>query len=160
MADIKTAAEEFLGLHRIAVTGVSRSPSGHGSNTVYRRLKSRGYDVVAINPSTDRVEGDPSYPDLASVPGDPIQGVVIATRPERAMATVRECADLGISRVWMHRLSGEGSVSAAATFYGHEHGLTVIEGGCPLMFGPTSDVGHRVLCWFAQRRGDVPREVR
>ena len=158
MIPVKKAAENFLGARRIAVTGVSRTPAGHGSNPVYRRLKDRGYDVVPINPSTDRVEGDPCYPDLHAVPGG-VEAVVIGTRPEHAEATMRECVELGIPQVWMHRLTGTGSVSETAAAYGREHGVTVIEGGCPLMFGPTSDPGHRLMCWFATRRGTVPRQV-
>jgi len=42
---IAEAASEFLANKRIAVTGVSRHPSDHGSNTVYKRLKERGYQV-------------------------------------------------------------------------------------------------------------------
>ena len=68
-----------------------------------------------------------------------------ATRPARAEATMRECADLGVTRVWMHRGPGAGSVSDAATRLGREHGITVIDGGCPLMFGPTADLGHRIM---------------
>jgi hypothetical protein len=45
----------------------------------------------------------------------------------------------------MHRGPGAGSVSPAATEYGRQHGITVIDGGCPLMFGPTADVGHKLM---------------
>ena len=44
---------------------------------------------------------------------------------------MRKCAELGIKNVWMHRGPGAGSVSAAATSYGRQHGLTVIEVGAP-----------------------------
>ena len=111
---IADAATDFLACRKIAVTGVSREPKEHGGNIVYTRLKERGYEVFAVNPNTDRVEGDVAYPDLRSVPGG-VEGVVIATRPERAEATVREAADLGITRVWMHRSLGGGSVSDEAT---------------------------------------------
>ena len=56
---------------------------------------------------------------------------------------MHECAELGIKHVWMHRGPGAGSVSAAATDYGRQHGITVIDGGCPLMFEPTADFGHK-----------------
>ena len=39
---IHDAAVEFLEAKRIAVTGVSRHASDHGSNVVYRRLRERG----------------------------------------------------------------------------------------------------------------------
>jgi uncharacterized protein len=158
MPTMKEAATDFLAQRRVAVTGVSRHPENHGSNVVYRRLRERGYEVFAVNPNADEVEGDSSYPDLAAIPGG-VDAVVIGTRPEIAEATMRECADLGIKRVWMHRFFGSGSVSEAATRFGRERGLTVIDGGCPCMFGPTADPGHRALRLVATVAGNVPRSV-
>ena len=158
MVPIKDAATEFLGMKRIAVTGVSRTPKNHGSNVVYQRLRARGYEVFAINPNTDEVEGDRCYHDLKSVPGG-VEAVLIATRPEYAEATMRECAELGIRHVWMHRGPGPGSVSAAATDYGRRHGITVIDGGCPLMFNPTADAGHKAMRFMFTMTGKVPRRV-
>lgn len=85
--------------------------------------------------------------------------MVIGTRPERAEATVREAAELGINRVWMHRSVDAGSVSPEAAALGRQQGMTVIEGGCPLMFGQASDGGHRVMCWVLTLTGRVPRTV-
>jgi hypothetical protein len=42
---------------------------------------------------------------------------------------------------------------------GRSQGLTVIDGGCPLMFDPAADLGHKVLKLFLSRRGKVPAEV-
>jgi predicted CoA-binding protein len=153
---IKEAASEFLTKKRVAVTGVSRNPKSHGSNRVYQRLRERGYDVFAVNPNADEVEGDRCYQDLRSIPGG-VDAVVIATRPEIAEQTMHECAELGIKHVWMHWGAGGSSVSDVATQYGRERGITVIDGGCPLMFGPTADFGHRIM-----RRvmaGHVPKRV-
>ena len=158
MPSIKDAAADFLSSTRIAVTGVSRDPASHGSNIVYQRLRERGYEVFAVNPNATVVEGDVSFPDLASIPGG-VEAVIIGTRPETAMETVRECGDLGIKRVWMHRGFGGGSVSDAATKYGRDNGLVVIDGGCPLMFDPTADTGHKVMKWMLQLTGNVPKEV-
>lgn len=158
MRTMKEAASEFLAYKRIAVTGVSRTPEGHGGNVVYRRLRERGYEVFAVNPNAEEAEGDRCYADLASVPGG-VEAVVIATRPQTAESTMRECVRLGIRHVWMHRMSGAGSVSAAATAYGREYGVTVLDGGCPLMFAPTSDFGHRVLRLVCARTGAVPKRV-
>ena len=158
MPTIKEAAAGFLANRRIAVTGVSRNPKGHGSNVVYRRLRERGYEVFAVNPNADEVEGDRCYPDLGSIPGG-VDAVVIGTRPETGEATMRECVDLGIKRVWMHRGPGTGSVSATATAYGRERGVTVIDGGCPLMFEPTADLGHKAMRFVFSLKGNVPKEV-
>jgi uncharacterized protein len=156
MQTIKEAATAFLANQRVAVTGVSRTPKTHGANRVYVRLRERGYQVFAVNPNAAEVEGDPSYPDLRSIP-DGVDAVVIATAPERAEGTMRECAELGVKHVWMHRGSGKGSVSASATEYGRQHGITVIDGGCPLMFNPTADFGHKLMRLVSGSK--VPKQV-
>jgi predicted CoA-binding protein len=156
MVPVKQAASEFLAHKRVAVTGVSRSPKDHGANVVYKRLRDRGYTVFAINPNADQVEGDRCYHDLKSVPGG-VEAVVIASSPQRADETIRECVDLHIDQVWMHRGPGAGSVSAEAAAHGREHGVTVIDGGCPCMFDPTADTGHKVMRFFGI--GHLPHQV-
>jgi predicted CoA-binding protein len=158
MDTIKEAATEFLTAKRIAVTGVSRNAKGHGSNVVYQRLRQRGYEVFAVNPNAETVDGDRAYPDLRSIPGG-VGAVVIGTRPDTADATMRECAELGIRQVWMHRSFGGGSVSPSATTYGRKQGITVIDGGCPLMFDPTADGTHKCMKFFLSMSGAVPKHV-
>jgi uncharacterized protein len=158
MVTVKDAAAEFLSSKRIAVTGVSREAGGHGSNAVYKRLRDRGYEVFAVNPNAEEVEGDPCYHELRDVPGG-VDAVVIATKPERAEQTMADCAELGIKHAWMHRAFGGGSVCEAATVYGREHGITVIDGGCPLMFDPTADFAHKMMRFVCTRTGKVPNTV-
>ena len=158
MPKIKEAASQFLASKRVAVTGVSRQGKDHGSNVVYKRLRERGYEVFAVNPNADEVEGDRCYHDLRSIPGG-VEAVVIGTRPEIAEETMRECADLGIDHVWMHRGPGAGSVSQAAAVYGRQRGIAVIDGGCPCMFDPTADLGHKAMRFVFTLNGNVPKEV-
>jgi predicted CoA-binding protein len=158
MRAIKEAASEFLVSRRIAVTGVSRQTKDHGSNVVYRRLREKGYDVFAVNPNADSVEGDRAYHDLGSIPGG-VEAVVIGTRPEIADDTMRECAELGIKQVWMHRGPGAGSVSRTAAEYGRAQGIRVIDGGCPCMFDPVGDFGHKAMRRVLTLTGNVPKEV-
>jgi predicted CoA-binding protein len=157
MTPIKDAAAEFLAHERIAVTGVSRK-GDHGSNFVYKRLRDRGYEVFAVNPHADAVEGDRAYHDLRSIPGG-VEAVVIGTRPEIADQTMRECSDLGIKHVWMHRGPGPGSVSKTAAQFGRARGVEVIDGGCPCMFEPTADFGHKAMRRVLTLTGNVPRRV-
>ena len=159
MPTMKETATEFLAHKRVAVTGVSRNAKGHGANVIYQRLRQRGYQVFAVNPNADEVEGDPCYHNLKSVPGG-VDWVVVATKPDTADATVRECDELGVKRVWMHQPPfGPGSVSTTAADYGHEHGMTVIQGGCPCMFNPAADPGHKLLRAMGTLTGKVPRRV-
>lgn len=151
------AARAFLAPgSRIAVTGVSRTPRDHGANVVFRRLRDRGYDVVPVNPHADTAEGSRCYPTLRAVPGG-VDAVVIGTSPEHAAQTVDECVDLGVRRVWMHRGPGAGSVDPQAAAVARDHGIAVIEGGCPCMYAPTADVGHRLMKVALQLTGRVPR---
>lgn len=156
--DTAQAAAQFLQHRRIAVTGVSREPAGHGGNAVYQRLRARGYEVIAVNPNASVVEGDAAYPDLRSIPGG-VDAVVIATAPDAAEGTIRECIELGIDQAWLHRSFGAGSVDEDAVALGRAHGMTVIDGGCPLMFSPCDDGGHRVLRRVLTWTGKVPAQV-
>jgi len=87
------------------------------------------------------------------------EAVVVATRPEVAEETMRECAELDIKHVWMHRGPGAGSVSEVAAAYGRQHGIAVIDGGCPCMFNPTADLGHKAMRAVFTLRGNVPKQV-
>jgi len=157
MPTAQAAIDDFLAQKRIAVVGLSREPGGkHGGNLVYQRLKERGYEVFAVNPNADTVEGDPCYRDLASIPGG-VDAVVIATAPAVAPSVVEQCRELGITRVWMHRSFGGGSVSAEAHALCRQNDIASIAGGCPLMCGPTSDGGHRFMKFFAGLFGQLPR---
>ena len=159
MPTAEAAIDDFLAQKRIAVAGVSRQPGGmHGGNVVYKRLKERGYEVFAVNPNADTVEGDPCFRSLASIPGG-VDAVVIATTPAVAPSVAQECEALGITRVWMHRSMGAGSVSAEAHAFCREHGIASIAGGCPLMYGPTSDGGHRFMKVFLGLFGQLPKEA-
>jgi predicted CoA-binding protein len=153
MTTVSDAVSDFLAQRRIAVAGVSRDGGAHSGNAVYKRLRERGYQVFAVNPNTDTVEGDVCYRDLASIPGG-VDAVVIATTPAVADAVVADCARLGIRRAWLHRSFGAGSVSEPAVKVGRNAGMTVIAGGCPLMFDRTADFGHKcmrtVLGWMGK----------
>lgn len=148
--------QDFLAQKRIAVAGVSRNPQTEAANFIYRKLRTAGYEVFAVNPHAERVEGDRCYPDLKSI-SPPVQAVMIATRPEVAEQIVRECAELGVSRVWMHRSFGTGSVSDAAAKFCQDHHITVIPGGCPMMFCQPVDFGHKCMRWILRLTGGLPK---
>ena len=155
MSTVNEAAGDFLAQRRIAVAGVSRKAAGHGGNYVYTTLRKRGYEVFAVNPNADTVEGDPCFHTLADIPGG-VDGVVIATNPSATGDVVDQCVRLGVKRVWMHRSFGGGSVDEAATKAGRDAGLTVIAGACPLMFGDKADFGHKCMKFVIGFTGSKP----
>jgi predicted CoA-binding protein len=154
-ANAPAAVAEFLRGKRIAVAGVSRN-RGQAANAIFQRLLRSGYSVFPVNPKAEHVEGVPCYHTLREVP-EPVDGVVVATRPDDALDLVGQCAALGIRRVWFHRAFGAGSVSDAAVRACAAKGIEPIVGGCPLMFCGPVDVGHKCMRWWLQRRGRVPR---
>jgi len=154
MTVVPESVARFLQGKHIAVVGVSR----HGdtaANAVYKKLKNCGYTVYAVNPNAERIEDEPCYPDLASIPGE-IDGVVIGTHPKVSASIVRECKERGVSQVWFHRSFGSGSVSEEAVDECERLGIECIVGGCPLMFCQPVDIGHKCMRWWLQRSGRVP----
>jgi predicted CoA-binding protein len=156
MSTIDPLIKDFLAQKRIAVAGVSRTRED-AANLTYRKLRDAGYQVFAINPNTTTFDGAPCYPDLKSLP-EPVDGVVIVTRPAIAEQIVRQCIELGIRRVWMHCSLGTSplkltkkladnitSVSEEAVRLCQENGIAVIPGGCPMMFCEPVDFGHKCM---------------
>ena len=165
MSTIDPLVKDFLAQQRIAVVGVSRTRED-AANLIYRKLRGAGYRVFAINPKTDIFEGDPCYPDLKSLP-EPVEGVVIITRPAIAEQIVRQCVELGIPRVWMHCSLGTRpklgkklaatitSVSEEAVRLCRENNIAVIPGGCPMMFCEPVDFGHKCMRWSLRLLGSL-----
>jgi predicted CoA-binding protein len=157
MSTLAQAAEEFLAQRRIAVAGVSRDPK-QPANLIYRRLRDSGHEAFAVNPNAEVVEGARAYATITAIPGG-VDGAVIVTTPEVAERVVIDCVSADVPRVWLHRGLGPGSVSMDAIAYCREHGVSVIPGGCPNMFGATSDPGHRCLGAMLRLTGKIPASV-
>jgi uncharacterized protein len=144
---LDTKVRDFLAQKRIAVAGVSRDTGGHpAANLIYRRLKQTGREVIPVNPHMQTFDGERCYADLRSIPGG-VDGVI-----------VHDCVDARVSRVWMHQsLAKSGSsVSPAAVEYCQEHGITVIAGACPMMYGDGVDFGHACMRWMLKLTGGLP----
>lgn len=148
------AAAEFLAQRHIAVAGVSRAHP-NAANIIYKRLRTSGYKVFACNPNAEQVEGDICYHSIKDIAG-PLDGVVIATHPDAALAVARDCVQRGVARVWLHRSLGSGSVSSEAVAFCEANGVAVIDGGCPMMFIHPVDVGHRCIRWVLGVTGKLP----
>ncbi len=160
MPTLNEAVADFLAQKRIAVVGVSRTKQD-AANLIYRKLRDAGYQVFPVNPNAEEVEGDTCYPDLKSIPGDGMDGVVVASRPEITEQIVERCAELNIPRIWMHRSLGfmGTSVSEKAVEFCKQNNITAIPGGCPMMFCQPVDLGHKCFRWVLNLTGGLPKEV-
>ncbi len=56
-------------------------------------------------------------------------------------------------------VSGLASTSEEAVTFCREHGINVIPGGCPNMFGATSDPAHKCMCFMLRLSGKLPSTV-
>lgn len=146
-SNLKEKVADFLSQENIAVAGVSRNEKSTGAaNGIYKQFRASGYKVYAVNPNADQVEGDVCYHSVKDIPVK-VGGVIIATPESATEQVVRDCDAAGIKRVWMHDgIHSMGtSVSKSAVEYAEQHGMTVIGGACPLMFGRPSDGFHRFM---------------
>ena len=150
MATLDPLVKDFLAQKTIAIVGVSNKRES-GCNMNYKKFKAAGYRVYPVNPHQATFDGDRCYPDLKSIPERP-DGVFILANPAVTDSIVRECADLGVTRVWMHCLMGtkpglaatKTSVSASAVDLCRARGITVIPGSCPAQFLKPDPV-HRIM---------------
>ena len=127
-------AADFFGGGRWAVVGVSRDPYKYGY-IVHRRLKTRGEEVFAVNPSVDEVDGEPCYASLADLPEE-VDQIVIVLPPGRTERVVEEAAAQGIKKVWMQ----PGAESSTAVEYCRAQGINVVSGRCILTHMDRMDV--------------------
>lgn len=154
MTTLAVVANDFLGQRRIALVGVSRDPRDL-SRSLFRELRSRGYDVVPVHPSLESVDGVSCVRRLQEI-APPVDGALLMTPPAVTDHVVRDCKEAGVTRVWMHRGAGRGAVSPTAVAYCHDHGLAVVAGACPFMFLPQAGFLHRTHGFFARLFGRHP----
>jgi len=94
MCDNKTMLDKKVW----AVVGATVNPEKFGYK-IYRRLKQKCYEVYAVNPMYDIVDGDPCYNSLSELPKVP-EVIDMVVSPKRAMPVIEEAARLGVKYIW------------------------------------------------------------
>lgn len=151
------AASDFLAQKRIAVVGVSRRRN-HTTRFIFEKLRTPAREIIPVNPAATEIQGVTCYPDLRSIHGE-VGAVLVVTTPGAAADVVRECAALGIKRVWLHRSVGTGSASQEAIAVAREANLTLLPTGCPMMFCEPRDIAHRCFRWCLSVTGHLPATI-
>ena len=146
----KAVVTDFINQKSFAVVGVSRKGNKFG-NMAYKELKAKGYQVYAVHPEAEILEGDRAYKDFASLPGK-VDGVVIVVPPAQTEKVVREAATAGIKRVWMQ----QGSESPAAIQFCQENGIAEVHGDCIMMYAINTG-GHKFHGWLWRVLGLGPK---
>lgn len=149
-----TTAQRFLQERRIAVVGATDREGAFGG-AVYQALRDHGLAVVPVNPHATTVAGDPCFPDLASIP-EPVTAVLVMVKADQSLGVAEQCVALGIAHVWLFKgIGGPGAVSDDAVRLLQAHGVTVVEGACPLMFLEPVAMVHRIHRGVRRLRGAV-----
>ena len=147
----KQDVQEFVSQKTIAMAGLSRDANAFSAN-IRKELQSKGYRILAVNPTASSIGGETCYPSLSALP-EKVGGVLVVTSPSQSEKVVREAAGQGIGRVWLQ----QGAQSDAAIAACAEHGLSAVSGKCIMMFAePVSSI-HSVHRWFAKVFGQLPK---
>jgi predicted CoA-binding protein len=108
----------------IAVVGATDTPGKYGG-IIYRDLKGRGHRVVAVNPKRERVDGDPCFPDLQSLPEAP-DLVNVVTPPWEGRRVLEDAIALEQPSIWFQPGADHPDLSERAS----AAGLDVVAGPC------------------------------
>nr|MBC7244380.1 CoA-binding protein [Chloroflexota bacterium] len=125
--------QDFINQRVWAVVGVSTDPNKFG-NKIFRNLRDAGYTVYGVNSRGGYLEGQPLYRSLADLPERPVV-VDVVVPPQVTEQVVQQCADLGITRVWMQ----PGAESEKAIEFCRQHGIKVVYGTCAMIRRRTWD---------------------
>lgn len=147
-SDIK----EFLAQTNTAIIGVSRDTK-QLANITYRLLKERGFTVYAVNPYTERAEGDRCYPTVKALP-ERVGSAIIMLPPEKVLSVLSDIVEVGIKYVWIQ----QHSESEKAVQFCKDHNIKVVYGECIIMFLEPVDFPHRVHRWFRKISGTLPKD--
>jgi predicted CoA-binding protein len=143
--------DAFFGSQAYAVIGVSANRKKFG-NVVYRTLKEKKFTVFPVHPTMEVVEGDACWNSVKDLPSE-VASVVTVIPPAQTLNVVRECAEKGISSIWMQ----PGSASDEAIREANERGVRVIHGHCILMFlEPVTSI-HSIHRWINKLVGIYPQ---
>jgi uncharacterized protein len=156
MTTTRADIEDFLTQKRIAMVGVSRDPKDF-SRSLFREMRKRGYDMVPVNLFAEDIEGEECFQSLYSV-SPAVDGVLLMTPFWEAERVVQQCAQVGITRIWMYRVGKKGASSQKAIGYCKRHGIRVVE-GCPLMFMRGTSFPHRAHGFLLKMIGQYPAKT-
>jgi predicted CoA-binding protein len=108
----------------IAVVGASRDPRKAAHNVPAQMLR-HGWRIIPVNPYTDELWEQRTYPVLAEIP-EPVDLVNIFRPSADAAEVVRQAVEIGAGAVWLQ----QGIVSREAREIAEDAGIDYVEDEC------------------------------
>jgi predicted CoA-binding protein len=126
--------DSFLATRRIAVVGATDRRERWGYK-IWKYLRERGHDVVAVNPGVAEIDGEPVWKRLEDVPrpalgAPPVEGIDLVVNPRVGIEIARSAAELGVPIIFAQ----PGAESPEIESFCREHGLDYVE-ACVLVEG-------------------------
>jgi len=108
----------------IAVVGLSDKPE-RVSHMVSAAMKSRGYEIIPVNPNAEEILGGTSYPSLSDIPGN-VDIVNVFRRSDQVVPIAEEAVRKGAKVLWLQ----QGVYNEEAAEIAKRGGLTVVMDRC------------------------------
>lgn len=108
----------------VAVVGASRDP-GKASGKIPHLLQHRGYRIIPVNPSSDEILGEQTYPSLLDI-NEPVDVVDVFRPAAEAPEIARQAVAIGAKALWLQL----GIKSDEARAIAETGGLDYVENLC------------------------------
>ena len=119
--------KEFMAQKRFAIVGATDNPEKY-SHQIFKNLKNRGYEVYPVNPKLKELDRTRCYVSLANIPVK-VDVVDFVVPPGVTEEILKECKELGLSRIWLQ----PGSESEAAIAFCRKNSLKVVHDVCVML---------------------------
>jgi len=117
---------KFYSLKNIAVIGISKNPE-KAAHYVPKYLAEKGYNIIPVNPTTDKILDKKCYREIAEVP-DSIDIVDVFRPSEEVLPVVREAVKKNPKVIWLQ----EGIHNSEAEELARKAGIEVVFNRCIL----------------------------
>lgn len=119
-ANEKEIVEKTLNMKNWAVVGATDNKDKFGYK-IYKRFKDYGYNVFAVNPGLDEIDGDKSYSSLKEIKTN-IDAVDMVVNKKIALEVLKDVRDKDIEFVWLQ----PGSRSQQIRDFASEYNIKLI----------------------------------
>jgi len=117
---------EILSLNKVAVIGMSKN-SSKAAHYVPKYLSDNGYDVIPVNPSSDKILDKKCYDSILEI-DEPIDIVDVFRPSDQVLPFVKDAVQKKPKVIWLQ----EGIHNSEAEELAKSHGIKVVFNRCML----------------------------
>ena len=119
--------KKFYSLKNIAVIGISKNPE-KAAHYVPKYLAEKGYNIIPVNPTADKILDKKCYREIAEVP-DSVDIVDVFRPSEEVLPVVREAIKKNPKVIWLQ----EGIHNPEAEELARKSGIEIVFNRCMLV---------------------------